>query len=304
MSIDTTKIKYQPNILVISGGGPKGISFVGVLTLLEEITTFSIKNIKILSGSSIGGVICTAICLGYNLEEMKKWFLSTDFSSLCPALYDENYTSKILPLLYKYFSLSNGVEIRNILEKTFLYKSVSTEITFKELYEKTNKLLILSGSNLNSRKAEYFSYEKTPDMKVFDALLITTRIPYVFPYIQYNKNLYVDGHLFDPFPIRGCKKDVIHKNNGKILGITSFLKTEEKEISNIKQFTFSLIEGLSYQYMKKSTEKYKKFIISVELNTSFFNLKITPEEMSNMFEKGKSTAAEYVRKRVSNYELC
>jgi hypothetical protein len=38
MSMDTTKIEYQPNILVISGGGPKGISFVGVLTLLQEMT--------------------------------------------------------------------------------------------------------------------------------------------------------------------------------------------------------------------------------------------------------------------------
>lgn len=298
MSMDTTKIEYQPNILVISGGGPKGISFVGVLTLLQEMTTFDIKKLKILSGSSIGGVICTAICLGYELGEMKKWFLSTDFSSLCPALYDENHTSKILPLLYKHFSLSNGSEIKLILEKTFMYKSVDTNITFKELYDKTNKLLILSGSNVKRSKVEYFSHIKTPHMKVFDALLITTRIPYVFPYISYNHQMYIDGHVFDPFPIKGCGRDKIKENKGKILGITSVMTNEEKEINNIKQFTFSLIEGLSYQYMKKSTEKYKKSIVSVKLNTGFFNLKITPDELNIMFEVGKTEALNFIKKKL------
>jgi len=140
MSINTPNIKYQPNILVISGGGSKGISFIGALIKLQEVTSLNINNIKILSGSSIGGIICTAICLKYSLQEIKEWFLSTDFSSLCPVLYDENYSSKILPQLYKKFSLSNGTELRNIIIKIFIYKCIDINITFKELYIKTNKL--------------------------------------------------------------------------------------------------------------------------------------------------------------------
>lgn len=297
MSKDIPKIQYQPNILVISGGGPKGISFIGALTTLQEKTTFDIQKINILSGSSIGGIISTAICFGYTLKEIKEWFLSTDFSLLCPALYNENYTNKILPLLYKHFSLSDGTEIKNILEKIFIYKSVNINITFKELYDKTNKLLVLSGSNMNSRQADYFSYIKTPTMKIFDALLITSRIPYIFPCITYNDQMYIDGYVYDPFPIKGCGKNIIKENKGKILGIISVTDNNEKKIDNIKQFTFSLIEGLSYQYMKKSTEKYKKNIISINLNTSFFNLQITKNEMINMFETGKQTSLCYIYKK-------
>ena len=66
--------EFQPNILVISGGGPRGIAFVGALTELENKTTFDSSKIKILAGSSIGGIICFALCVGYTLLEMKNWF--------------------------------------------------------------------------------------------------------------------------------------------------------------------------------------------------------------------------------------
>lgn len=294
MSINTPKIEYQPNILVISGGGSKGISFIGALIKLQEVTSLNIDNIKILSGSSIGGIICTAICLNYSLQEIKEWFLSTDFSSLCPVLYDDNYSSKILPQLYKNFSLSNGTELRNIIIKTFIYKCIDINITFKELYIKTNKLLVLSGSNINTKKAEYFSYEKTPDMKVLDSLLITTGIPYIFPYTEINNNIYVDGHLFDPFPIKGCGKKNIKENKGKILGIISISQNNICEIKNIKQYTFSIIEGLSFYYIKKSTQKYKKYIISIEINKEFFDLKTSKEEMEKMFKSGEEAAYKYI----------
>ena len=285
--------EYQPNILVISGGGPKGMAFVGTLSALEEKTLFNINKIKILSGSSIGGIICTAICLGYSLLEMKDWFLSVDFSNLCPALYQYNYDKKILPLLYKYYSLSTGDEIKEILIKTFEFKKYNyNTLTFKELYDKTEKLLVLTGSNLTTKECDYFSYNTTPNMKVFDALLITTRIPYVFPHIKFNvnqsnnhqsNNVYVDGHLFDPFPIRGCGKKNLKENKGKILGIVSLPLEKNTQIENIKNFTFSIIEGLSYQYMKKSIGKYKKCIISIKLETSFFDLRTTPDKMLRFF---------------------
>ena len=71
---DEKKImEYQPNILVISGGGPKGIAFVGILSALEEKTTFNINKVQILSGSSIGGVI-GGIAINYMLDNKKPLF--------------------------------------------------------------------------------------------------------------------------------------------------------------------------------------------------------------------------------------
>jgi len=71
---------------------------------------------------------------------------------------------------------------------------------------------------------------------------------------------------------------------------------DDNKIKNIKQYTFSIIEGISYQYMKKATEKYKKYIISVKINMGFFNVKTSTKEMENMFEDGQEAARLYIQK--------
>lgn len=290
------KINFQPNILVISGGGPPGIAFIGVLTAFQNNTDIDINKINILSGSSIGGVICFAICIGYTLTEINQWFISTDFSVLCPVLYDKKSSQKILPLLYKSYSLSNGDEIKKILINVFIFKKYNyTTLTFEELYEQTGKLLVLSGSNLNLKKCDYFSHIKTPKMKIFDALLITTRIPYIFPYITYNNYVYVDGHLFDPFPIKGCGKINIRENKNKIIGIKFVSENNSIKIENIKDFTFSIIDGLSHQYIKKIINKYKKYIVEVKVDTDFFNLNITVPKLNEMFNKGLVSGETYIK---------
>jgi len=67
------------NTLVLSGGGQKGISFIGTLDTLQENSSFDINDILFLAGSSIGGIVCTALCIGYNLQEIKNIFLSMNF---------------------------------------------------------------------------------------------------------------------------------------------------------------------------------------------------------------------------------
>ena len=288
-------IDFQPNILVCSGGGHKGIAFIGILSAFQDKTNFNINKIKILSGSSIGGIICFAICLEYTLNEMKRWFLSTDFSFLSPFICENKSSQKILPLLYKYYSINNGDEIKTILIAIFKNKKYDYQtLTFEELYQKTNKLLVLSGSNLNLKKCDYFSYIKTPKMKIFDALLITTRIPYIFPYIKYNDTFYVDGYLFDPFPIKGCEKINIKENKDKIIGLITVSENYNTKIENIKDFTFSIIDGITCQYIKKMTNKYKKNIVSVEIEKDFFNLNIDILKLNDFFNRGFISGTSYI----------
>lgn len=286
--------EYQPRILVLSGGGVKGISFVGALQELENTTTFRITELEYLSGSSIGGIICTAICFGYTLQEIYHWFLAIPFSSFCPQLYDTSNTEKILPKIYNTFSIGDGKELENSLYKTFDTKHISRNITFQELYTISKKHLYISGSNITSSKAEYFSHTTTPNMKVFDALCITSRIPFVFPYIQKNSQIYVDGHIFDPFPVRCIPSKIRKKYKKETLGIISSPTKNTNTIENIKDYTFSILEGISIQYMKKATLQYKKNIISIMIHKGFFTLETTEKEIKSMYEIGKQECVKYI----------
>ena len=293
-----TEVKeFDKEVLVISGGGEKGIAYVGALQYLEDNTTFKINNLKILSGSSIGGIICFGITIGMTLKEIKEYFLSVKFIEIFTSIM--NNDNKIIPLLTNNYSITDGKNVDNLLKKIFVEKKYNYKtLTFKELYEKTNKHLILTGSNLNTRESEYFCYKKTPTMKIFTALLITSRLPFIFPFIKYNGFTYTDGHIFNSFPIKGCGKD-IKKYKGKILGIKIEIFNKNKEINNIKDYTFSIIEGLLYQYMKKSIGKYKKDIITIHIKNSIFNMNINKELLIEFNKKGKEEAQKFIDKNLS-----
>lgn len=60
---------------------------------------------------------------------------------------------------------------------------------------------MVTGTNLTIRKAVYFQRHDFPDMSVLDALMISSCVPFVFPYIQFQGDMYVDGFVTDNFPI-------------------------------------------------------------------------------------------------------
>lgn len=291
------KIKFDKEILVIAGGGEKGIAYIGALEYLENNTTFKIKDLKILSGSSIGGIICFGITIGMTLNEIKIKFLSSEFINVFKSIIENNDNVKIIPLITNHYSITDGKNVDNLLKKIFIeYKYNYETLTFKELYEKTSKNLVLTGSNLNTRKCEYFCYKKTPNMNVFTALKITSRIPFIFPFIKLNNYIYTDGHIFDSFPIKGCgSSKEIKKYKGKILAIRSEIFNKQKIINNFKDYTFSIIEGLLYQYTKKSIGKHKKYTITINIEYSIFNMGNINKDLLNIFyEKGKKEAKKFI----------
>lgn len=289
MLSNKSKKEYQPSILIISGGSQKGIAYIGALDLLEEKTTFSINNVSFFSGSSIGGIICTCIVIGYSIQEMKNIFLELDFIHLF-EINDKKY--KLLPFFYKNYSFNEGKEVLEYIKTLFIKKGLSTTITFKELFDKTNKTLIMNGSNITNGVVEYFSYKSTPNMKVIEALLITSRIPFVFPPIKYNDSLYIDGFFFDPFPIRCFDKETLKKNKGKILGINLSFKNKPNE--NFEQYTMSIMNGILSNYVYYMKKKYRKDIIEISNTEKYSYVKNTQKELLEMYEIGKSCADKFI----------
>ena len=64
------------NILVLGGGGARGLSNVGVLKGLEKYFEFSNFPFDMIIGTSIGSLIGAAYCLGFSVSEIEKEALS------------------------------------------------------------------------------------------------------------------------------------------------------------------------------------------------------------------------------------
>jgi predicted patatin/cPLA2 family phospholipase len=104
-----------------------------------------------------------------------------------------------------------------LLDIRCIYEHYDINLTFKELFEKTNKLLTITTVNISSGKAEYHNYLTEPDLNILLSLRMSTNIPIVFSPIIYKNNYYIDGAFLDPYPF------YYHKNVKKI-GIWLFEK--------------------------------------------------------------------------------
>ena len=269
------------NELIISSGGIKGISLVGSLNELNKY--FPIHNFKYLTGCSIGAIICFLINIDYSMDELNEIGLKMDFS--------EFQDLKIMNFIEKN-GLDDGSKITNLLKAFMINKKLDPNITFLELFEKTNKILTTTTVNITKGITEYHNYLTEPNLSILLSLRMSTNIPILFSPITYNNNSYIDGAFLDPYPYN------YHKNLSKI-GLwlfekenIYFLKNNYFEnntniVNNSINYIMNLLNILFLNYMKKYYKKMPKNTIYIDIYTAtnlIFKLDI--EEKKKIYKLG------------------
>ena len=61
------------NTLCLSGGGIKGISYIGTLMYLESENYLDINNITTYVGTSSGSILSFFLNIGYSLKELEHY---------------------------------------------------------------------------------------------------------------------------------------------------------------------------------------------------------------------------------------
>lgn len=251
--------------LVLSGGGIKGLVF------LTHLKKYNLNQFHSFSGSSIGALICTGILLQYTLDEMIQWLLHVDYEKICPNIIKEKQNKNILASLYNYYALDNASYYFSLLQD-FLEKKHALHLTFHELYKKTKKELYITGSNIQKYESVYFSYKTHPHMTLFDALKITTAIPFIFPPILYKETYHVDGHLFEPIPWK-CFSHVPSKH---ILCLVIISKKSTNTIHNAYDYTMSLLKSFYHKYLESQC---KKHVVMIPVDLPILYLNPTKQEL-------------------------
>lgn len=183
--------------LIISGGGTRSVAVIGTLKYLEK--NGLLQDIKKYAGSSAGAILSLLLNIGYTSQEIYDDVFSQNSSNVYDNIFKIPYN-----LLVNY-GLFSGVKMINSLEKLIIKKGFKENITFKELYEQTNKIIVLTGSSLTDKDTYYFNYNTTPNMKVTDAVRISISIPLFFTSVQYYINninhVFVDGGVLNNLPL-------------------------------------------------------------------------------------------------------
>lgn len=157
------------------------MGFYGLLGALHA--RIDLESVKEISGSSAGALASLCFILQVPLTKCM-----------------EVEVKGIIKPSIKTFLKDYGFVSR---EKTleFLKEFFGRDYTFRELYEKTGKILHISVSSLTYSKVVYVSVLNFPDDSVLDTLVTSISIPFLFvPKKTNHGEIFVDGSVFEYLP--------------------------------------------------------------------------------------------------------
>ncbi len=219
--------------LVLSGGGAKGLTHIGIIRALEE------NNIPIdyITGTSMGAIIGSLYAMGYSPDDMEKLLKSEDFKRWYSGSIEEKYIYyfKTNPPTPEFINIR--VSLKDPLHKVkpkFLPSSVVNPIqmnmVFVELFGQAtaachndfNKLFVpfrCVASDVYNKRPIIF---RKGDLG--DAVRASMSFPAMFKPIEIDSVLAYDGGIYNNFPVNIMTEDfhpdiiigsVVSSNPGK-----------------------------------------------------------------------------------------
>ena len=273
----------RKNILIISGGGLKGLAGLGALTCLidNEIILFP----EIYAGSSIGSVICFLMNIGYNSKDIFNILLEIDFTKLIKYIEPENL------LIDPCFGLSSPEPILQAIYSFMKKKNIKKNITFRELFNMTKSKLIITGTCINDVTINYFSVDTYPNMPILKAIRISISIPFIFrPYLFENK-LWVDGGCMDNFPI-----ELFVDKLDDVIGIylDDYYELIE-DINEVQDYFYRIFKCIFRGLNCNKIKLYEKYFVNIVcVGNHSTNWEISKQDKQNLYNFGYDSAKNYI----------
>ena len=261
--------------IVFSGAGLRIYTFLGFIKALNEHDL--LKNINSIIGTSSGSLIAVLCILDFSYNEIEEIILKINTTNL------KNINSDNIINFFKDYGVDDCKNFERIINIILNIKVKNENITFKELYDLTQKKLIITATCVNSMDIEYFDYETTPDIPIKKVLLMSISIPLIFKPVKLDNKYYVDGGLISHYPI-----DYFKDNKEETLGIlvTSSLN-KCMEINNIKDYIYNIMSCSFINLIKNCYNNYKEHTVLVENNTvNFLDFNIEYNTKISLIEEG------------------
>lgn len=222
MEKEEKKIKKRRGIiLVLSGGGARGLAHIGVLEILQENKI----PIKMIVGTSAGALVGGIYCAG-KLEELKRAFLNLKKWDVFKALFS-------IPT-FEY--LFNSKKIESRLE----------EFTKGVNIENLKIPFIAVAFNISEGKRVLFKKGK-----LFDAIRSSISMPGYFKPFKLGEAILVDGGVMDILPVGIARK---YDKKGKIIAVN----VEAHAIKGIKNYNFFNIANYSSYIQTSNLAKFQE----------------------------------------------
>ena len=259
--------------LSISGGGVKGLAFLGTLYELERNNVLKLEKV---AGSSIGGFIASCLASGYEISSLIEEIFHYDLQGIKDVDLENMISNK---------SLMRGDNL-DLFFRTILSKRINPDISLKELYNISKIELTVATWSLNSGSVKYINYKSHPELSLIHLIRMASAIPIILPPIKYHDSLYVDAGLVDNMPI-------ISKDCWCLASKSS----KSSKSGNTSNMTFiSYILKLSKMFFSEKSNHSNIIYVDVG-NVSVTSFNITKDQRLSLIQSGINSAREYINNK-------
>jgi len=270
--------------LVIAGGGPMGLCFLGALEHLNKQNFWNFENIESIYATSIGTIIGAFICLKYDWETLNKYIIDRPWNEAFKL------TGKQIFEAYNKKGLFDKKLAEIIFSPLLKAKDLELNITLKQFYDYSKIDFHLFTFELNKFETLDLSYKTHPDLSLLQALTMSCGLPGLFMPVFMNNGCYIDGGVMWNYPINYCLNE--HPNEEEILGIN------RKDYENIENTENSIID---------ETSSILDFIVGFSVNAmNYISKSVKKETIKNQvtcYSDGKELTLDVIRESVNSKEM-
>ena len=201
--------------LVLSGGGAKGMTHIGIIRALEE------NNIPIdyITGTSMGAIIGSLYAMGYSPDDMEALLRSEDFKRWYSGQIEPEYgyyfkQNRPTPEFFNIrFSFKDSLHIKPQILPTSMVNPIQMNLVFVELFARATAACNGDFNHLfvPFRCIASDVYNKRPLLMrkgdLGDAVRASMSFPFVFKPIEIDSVLAYDGGIYNNFPTDIMRED-------------------------------------------------------------------------------------------------
>ena len=208
-------VQAQKVGLVLSGGGAKGMTHIGIIRALEE------NNIPIdyITGTSMGAIIGSLYAMGYSPDDMEALMRSEDFKRWYSGQVEPEYgyyfkQNRPTPEFFNIrFSFKDSLHIKPQILPTSMVNPIQMNLVFVELFARATAACSGDFNRLfvPFRCIASDVYNKKPLIMrrgdLGDAVRASMSFPFVFKPIEIDSVLAYDGGIYNNFPTDIMRED-------------------------------------------------------------------------------------------------
>jgi Patatin-like phospholipase len=248
--------------IVISGGGPTGISTVGTLQHLEESGFWKHDDLESIYATSIGSVIAVLLAMRFDWTTINDYIIKRPWKDVYKISVNDIFDA------YSKKGVFDGQCFDVFFKPFFDAQDISLDITTLEFYERFKIELHFFALELNNFELTNISYKTFPNIRILTAIHMSCALPLVITPVIMDGACYVDGGVVCNYPLSQCvEEQYLSEKLEEILGLKNEYENVEKnnhivtDASTIMEYSIHFISIL----MKNASFKNAEYVAPNEV---------------------------------------